>query len=179
MSVSLSESLEDYLEAIFHIESKKQAARAKDIAQRLNVKNSSVTGALHSLSEKGLINYAPYDLITLTPKGKTVANGVVRRHEALEPDERRVEAGSDDAVVGATVRHDGSSPLRWVVDRPGPPTRYYGRMASAKDEPIRPDLEQGVHEAAVAHIDFGRLHEALLGIAEPWLEASDEKQVDE
>ena len=62
----LSSNMEDYLEAIYHISSKKQAARAKDISDRLKVNKSSVTGALRSLSEKGLVNYAPYDLITLT-----------------------------------------------------------------------------------------------------------------
>lgn len=80
----LSSSMEDYLEAIFHIAEKKQAARAKDIADRLSVNNSSVTGALRSLSEKGFINYAPYDLITLTDKGKVHALSVVRRHKALK-----------------------------------------------------------------------------------------------
>jgi DtxR family Mn-dependent transcriptional regulator len=79
----LSASMEDYLEAIYHIVREKQAARAKDIAASLKVNNSSVTGALRSLSEKGYINYAPYDVITLTPKGLQHAEDVVRRHEAL------------------------------------------------------------------------------------------------
>lgn len=79
----LSASMEDYLEAIYHIVTAKQAARAKDIARRLAVNNSSVTGALRTLSEKGYINYAPYDVITLTPKGHKHAEDVVRRHEAL------------------------------------------------------------------------------------------------
>lgn len=79
----LSSSMEDYLEAIFHIVSEKQAARAKDIALRLKVNNSSVTGALRALSEKGLINYAPYDVITLTPEGRLLAEEIVRKHEAL------------------------------------------------------------------------------------------------
>ena len=52
----LSSNMEDYLEAIFHISKEKQAARAKDIADRLMVNKSSVTGALRSLSEKGLVN---------------------------------------------------------------------------------------------------------------------------
>jgi len=82
-SKALSASLEDYLEAIFHIISEKQVARAKDISRRLKVAGSSVTGALHSLAKKGLINYAPYDLITLTPAGKKAAEDVVHRHEAL------------------------------------------------------------------------------------------------
>lgn len=82
-SEALSASLEDYLEAIFHIVGEKQAARAKDICKRLKVRSSSVTGALRSLAEKQLINYAPYDVITLTPEGRTIAEDVVRRHEAL------------------------------------------------------------------------------------------------
>ncbi|MBW1697408.1 MAG: metal-dependent transcriptional regulator [Deltaproteobacteria bacterium] len=81
---NLSSSMEDYLEAIFHIAAEKQAARVKDIATRLKVNNASVTGALRVLSDKGLINYTPYDIITLTPEGKIVAEDIVRRHETLK-----------------------------------------------------------------------------------------------
>jgi len=81
---ALSSNMEDYLEAIFHISSEKQAARAKDIADRLKVNKSSVTGALRSLAEKGYVNYAPYDIITLTDNGKILAEDVVRRHETLK-----------------------------------------------------------------------------------------------
>jgi DtxR family Mn-dependent transcriptional regulator len=80
----LSASLEDYLEAIYHVVVEKQAARAKDIATRLKVNNSSVTGALRTLSDKGLVNYAPYDLITLTPSGSEIAKDIIRRHLALK-----------------------------------------------------------------------------------------------
>lgn len=82
-STKLSAGMEDYLEAIYHIVSEKQAARTRDISRRLKVKMSSVSGALRSLAEKKLINYAPYEIITLTPRGKTLARDVVRRHEAL------------------------------------------------------------------------------------------------
>ena len=80
---SLTASLEDYMEAIFHLVDEKQAARARDIAQRLQVNRSSVTGALQSLAQKGLVNYEPYEAITLTQKGVAVAKDVVRRHEVL------------------------------------------------------------------------------------------------
>ena len=79
----LSESLEDYLETIFHLVAEKPAARARDIAKRLGVGRSSVTGALHALAEKGLVNYAPYEVITLTRKGEAAAQDVVRRHEVF------------------------------------------------------------------------------------------------
>jgi len=83
-SGQLSESLEDYLEAIFWVVSAKGAARAKDIAKRLRVKASSVTGALQALGEKNYVNHAPYDVITLTSEGLEVAKKVVRRHQILK-----------------------------------------------------------------------------------------------
>ena len=76
----LSKSLEDYLEVIYHIVVVEQAAKAKDIAQKMQVKASSVTGALRQLAERDLVNYSPYDQITLTRKGMEVAQDVVRRH---------------------------------------------------------------------------------------------------
>ena len=80
----LTASQEDYLEAIYHISAEKKAARAKDISKRLDVRASSVTGALRNLARIALINYAPYDLITLTDEGQLVAKEIVRRHKALE-----------------------------------------------------------------------------------------------
>lgn len=79
----LSESQEDYLEAILGIIEEKEAVRAKDIAARLGVTSPSVTEALHSLSEKGLLNYAPYDVITLTQRGRKLAESVWHRHKLL------------------------------------------------------------------------------------------------
>lgn len=79
----VSASLEDYLEAIHHTVQAKGAARAKDIVLAMGVNNSSVTQALRLLSEKKLVNYAPYEVITLTPAGETIALDVIRRHETL------------------------------------------------------------------------------------------------
>lgn len=79
----VSASLEDYLEAIYHTAHAKGAARAKDIVQAMGVNNSSVTQALRLLAEKKLVNYAPYEVITLTPAGERIALDVVRRHETL------------------------------------------------------------------------------------------------
>ena len=81
--MQIRESAEDYLEAIFFIAREKKVARAKDIAQRLLVRAPSVTSALRSLAALGLVNYTPYDLITLTEPGLEVAREIVGRHEAL------------------------------------------------------------------------------------------------
>jgi DtxR family Mn-dependent transcriptional regulator len=80
----LSESLENYLETILNLEQSQKVARAKDIADHLNVQRGSVTGALKNLSEKGYINYAPYSFITLTPKGMALAKEIRFRHSALK-----------------------------------------------------------------------------------------------
>lgn len=80
----LSASLEDYIETIYHIITEKQVARGKDISARLSVSGASVTEALRALSRKGLINYAPYEVITLTDEGKVIAEDVIHRHTSLK-----------------------------------------------------------------------------------------------
>jgi DtxR family Mn-dependent transcriptional regulator len=80
---SLTASLEDYIEAVYNIEGRQGAARVTDIAEDLGVAKSSVTGALRGLSSRGLVNYDPYSLITLTDEGKAVAERVARRHSIL------------------------------------------------------------------------------------------------
>jgi len=82
--LQLSASLEDYIEAIYHIVTEKQVARGKDISTRLAVSGASVTEALRALAKKGLINYAPYEVITMTKDGREAAEDVIRRHNALK-----------------------------------------------------------------------------------------------
>ena len=79
----LSASLEDYLEVIFHLEQSNRVARAKDIADQMNVQRASVTGALRALAGRGLINYSPYSFITLTAAGRSIARDIIRRHNTL------------------------------------------------------------------------------------------------
>jgi DtxR family Mn-dependent transcriptional regulator len=82
-TAQLSSSLEDYLEAILHLQDLRAVARAKEIGTRLKVNRSSVTAALHALARKGLIHYAPYDFITLTGSGRRLARDVARRHQIM------------------------------------------------------------------------------------------------
>jgi DtxR family Mn-dependent transcriptional regulator len=80
----LSESLQGYLEVILDLEGMQKVARARDIADRLKIQRGSVTGALKSLEEKGLIHYQPYSFITLTDSGKKVAEELAHRHRVLK-----------------------------------------------------------------------------------------------
>lgn len=83
-TAKLSASLEDYLEAIFHLAAEHSVARSKDIAETLAVSRASVTGALRALSQKGLVHYKPYDVVSLTAKGHREAEKIIRRHTVLE-----------------------------------------------------------------------------------------------
>lgn len=80
----LSESLEDYLETILHVETSNKVARVKDIAARMGVLRGAVTQALKKLSHKGLINYEPYSFITLTPKGLSIAKKISQHHKIIK-----------------------------------------------------------------------------------------------
>lgn len=83
MQASISASMENYLEAIYHAIEAKRVARPRDIVRSLNVNASSVTSALHWLGDHGLVNYEPFEVVTLTAEGEKVARGVVRRHQAV------------------------------------------------------------------------------------------------
>jgi DtxR family Mn-dependent transcriptional regulator len=75
--------MEDYVETILQVFTEKKGVRVSDIADRMEVSKPSVTGALQALAKQGLVNYEPYDVISLTDKGEKVARGVLRRHEVL------------------------------------------------------------------------------------------------
>ena len=79
MTRPLSATQEDYVETIFRLAEENRVARVKDIAAHLGVHKSTVTGALRSLSEMGLVNYEPYGYITLTAVGEQRARHPRRR----------------------------------------------------------------------------------------------------
>lgn len=80
----LSENLEDYLETILALEAVNKVARVKDIAEKLDVLRGSVSGALKTLAEKGLVNHEPYSFITLTDEGRKLATEIRRRHDVIK-----------------------------------------------------------------------------------------------
>lgn len=113
---ALSASLEDYIETIYHIIQEKLVARSKEIAASMNVSRASVTEALRALSKKGLINYAPYEAITLTEKGKIVAEDVIFRHESLKRFFVEVLAIDPQVSEEAACRIEHAAPAE-VIER--------------------------------------------------------------
>ncbi len=83
MSFDLSSSIEDYLEAILLLSEKDDAVRVTDIAEKLDIAKPSVTAAVNTLKEKGLVVQERYGKVFLTPEGRAYALKVKRRHKAL------------------------------------------------------------------------------------------------
>ena len=83
MDTNLTQSMEDYLEAIFSLEQKNRVARVRDIAAALNVQMPSVTGAVRNLKERGLVDYEKNSYITLTRTGLKIARSIYNKHQIV------------------------------------------------------------------------------------------------
>lgn len=100
----LTSSQEDYLEAILALVRQENVARVRDIARRLGVGKSAVTGALKILAKRKLVNYDPYEFITLTERGQAAAERVIDRHVMLRHFCRHVLALDDDVAEANACR---------------------------------------------------------------------------
>lgn len=80
----LSESVQDYLKAIYSLHHENERATTNALAARLNVTAASVTGMLKKLAELKLVLYEPYQGATLTPAGEKIALEVIRHHRLIE-----------------------------------------------------------------------------------------------
>ena len=124
----LSSSLENYLETIYHLEAENKVARVRDIALKLEVKSSSVTHALRTLSARELVNYSPYSVITLTAEGRRLAEEVVKRHQVLKDflisvlnintDEAETTACSLEHSISSTVASRLTEYLEYMSNCP-------------------------------------------------------------
>ena len=81
--MTLSPSLEDYLESIWIIGTEKKVVRVKDIEKYLNVRTSSVIGALKSLADKDLVIPEKYRYVELTETGIKKSKEIYKRHKIL------------------------------------------------------------------------------------------------
>lgn len=75
--------MEDYLEAIFQLCRDQGVARIKSIADRMDVTNPSVVGAIRKLKDRNLVVQEPYGYVRLTMEGEKIAGVITNRHEVL------------------------------------------------------------------------------------------------
>jgi len=79
-----SQSEEDYLKAIYHLEMDYDSISTNSVADYLNMKPSSVTDMLKKLADKKYIKYQKYKGSSLTKKGKLIALSIIRKHRLWE-----------------------------------------------------------------------------------------------
>lgn len=81
--MNIYESAEDYLEMILMLQEEKGYARSVDIAGALSVTKPSVSFAMKKLRENGFIIMGEDNYISLTEKGRAIAQRMYERHKAL------------------------------------------------------------------------------------------------
>lgn len=116
--LQLTETVEDYLKAIFVLTSKGEPARTSEIAGRLGVAPSSVTAMLHRLREHGLVAQATWGRVCLTEHGQEHAEAVVRRHRLLETFLHQVLGVAWDEIhdEAEVLEHHLSGRLEQLID---------------------------------------------------------------
>jgi DtxR family Mn-dependent transcriptional regulator len=75
---------ENYLKAIWKLESEGLHASTNAISERLKTKPASVTDMLKKLTEKKLLHYQSHRGAKLTSEGKKISLSIVRRHRLWE-----------------------------------------------------------------------------------------------
>ena len=75
---------ENYLKSIYHLSQNDSNVSTNQLAALLNTKASSVTDMLKKLADKELINYTPYQGVTLTAAGEKIAVNIIRKHRLWE-----------------------------------------------------------------------------------------------
>lgn len=123
--LSLTEPVEDYLKAIYELETRMGAAATSDVAQALNVAPASVTGMIRRLATQGFVDHEPYRGVQLTELGRRTALRTIRRHRILETYLTRVLGYAWDKV------HDEAERLEHAAS-----DDLIERMAAALGHPV-------------------------------------------
>ena len=81
--MKMQESAEMYLETILTLGNRGQDVRSIDVAVELNYKKPSVSVAMKNLRENGYIEMDNNGFITLTEKGRQIAETMYERHTMI------------------------------------------------------------------------------------------------
>ncbi|MCL2214495.1 MAG: metal-dependent transcriptional regulator [Treponema sp.] len=81
--MNVHESAENYLETILILSRKEEKVRSIDIVNELEYSKPSVSVAMKNLREKGYIIMGDDGYITLTSKGRRIADSMYERHIAI------------------------------------------------------------------------------------------------
>jgi DtxR family transcriptional regulator, Mn-dependent transcriptional regulator len=83
-ATDLTVAVQDYLKAIYALETEGKRVTTSALAARMGVRAPSVTAMTKRLAELGLVERAPYRGVVLTEDGRRGALEVLRHHRLLE-----------------------------------------------------------------------------------------------
>lgn len=117
-AIELTETVENYLKAIFALSSGGDSASTSAIAERLGVAAPSVSAMLGRLRESNLVEQATWGHVLLTAHGQVHARRVVRRHRLLETFLHRVLGLGWDEIHGEAevLEHRLSEHVEDLID---------------------------------------------------------------
>lgn len=81
--MSNSESIEMYLETVYILEQNHGHAHSAEIAKHLGVSKPSVSRAMNTLKERGLISKESYGPVSLTDEGIAVSRRIYENHKLI------------------------------------------------------------------------------------------------
>jgi DtxR family manganese transport transcriptional regulator len=118
-----ADSAEDYVEAVSEIIAENGRCRAVDLANRFDVSHVTVAKIIARLVKEGLVGTKPHGPISLTPRGKRLAEKTRRRHETVYRFLLAIGVSKKNAAIDAEgIEHHLSSEtlqrLRDITDRP-------------------------------------------------------------
>jgi DtxR family Mn-dependent transcriptional regulator len=122
----LSQSIEDYLKAVYELTRDEERASTNALAEYLDVAPASVTGMLQKLAETEppLLEYQKHRGVQLTRQGEKVALETIRHHRLLELFLHQILGYEWDEV------HDEADRLEHVISE-----MFEERIAAALGDP--------------------------------------------
>lgn len=81
--MSVTEAVENYLEAILVLSQRQSEVRATDICAHMGFSRPTVSIAVKGMKGSELIQVDDHNLITLTEKGRRIADAIYERHNVL------------------------------------------------------------------------------------------------
>jgi DtxR family transcriptional regulator, Mn-dependent transcriptional regulator len=152
-AIEHTETVENYLKALFVLSSGGEPARTSEIAQRLGVAPPSVSVMIGRLRDSDLVEQVTWGHVHLTPHGHLHARRVVRRHRLLETFLHRVLGLGWDRVhaEAEVLEHRLSEQLEDLIDASlGYPDRDpHGDPIPAKTGDHRESEESPLADAVV------------------------------
>jgi len=154
---STSETVENYLKAIYELEEETGRVGTKALAERLGVSSPSVTAMLKRLGEEegGLVEYRRHRGVVLTTAGRARALETIRHHRLLETFLYEVLGFTWDEVHEEALAHEHEMDEKEVRGQQDPDGRQSESDNIGPNEAEMGDKELIRHKSAKGSAGLG------------------------